>query len=138
MKVVFTKGQILNLDESLNKEYLLTNGLGGYCSSTIIDCHTRKYHGLLAAFLPEQKRTYLLVSKLELSLIEGKKEFHLSTNKFPKISYSKGYKYIEKYEMTYIPTTTYKAWDMVFKKSLVQKILYYYDVILFLLKKLLP
>ncbi|MBU1262578.1 glycogen debranching enzyme N-terminal domain-containing protein, partial [bacterium] len=53
MKINFGRDEILNLEYSLKKEYLLTNGRGGYCSSTILDCHSRKYHGLL--ILPLKK-----------------------------------------------------------------------------------
>ena len=119
MKAVFIREQILDLENSLSKEYLLTNGLGSYCSSTILDCHTRKYHGLLAAFLPKLNSVYMLVSKLELSLIIGKKEFHLSTNKFPGVFHSTGHKYIEKFEIEYIPTTTYKIADTILIKSII-------------------
>ena len=39
----------LKIEKALNKEWLITNGIGGYASSTIIGCNTRKYHGLLIA-----------------------------------------------------------------------------------------
>ena len=44
----FEKSEI-TLEEGLKKEWLITNGIGGYSSSTIIGANTRKYHGLLVA-----------------------------------------------------------------------------------------
>ncbi|MFH0775911.1 MAG: glycogen debranching enzyme N-terminal domain-containing protein, partial [bacterium] len=81
MNINFGRDELLNLEYSLKKEYLLTNGRGGYCSSTILDCHTRKYHGLL--ILPLKKYgLFNLLSKLEVSVVIGNKESALSTNKF--------------------------------------------------------
>ncbi|MBT6835492.1 MAG: hypothetical protein HOA61_05555, partial [Bacteroidetes bacterium] len=47
MKISLKREELLDLQVSLKKEYLITNGRGGFCSSTVLDCHTRKYHGLL-------------------------------------------------------------------------------------------
>ena len=43
----FNKDELVNLEYSLKREVLATNRAGGYMSSTIIGCNTRKYHGLL-------------------------------------------------------------------------------------------
>ena len=70
----------VTLEEGLKKEWLLTNGIGGYALSTIIGCNTRKYHGLLvASFAPPGKRKVIL-SKVDESIeIEGNK-YNLYTN----------------------------------------------------------
>ena len=54
----------LNLEDGLSKEWLITNGIGGFCSSTIIGANTRKYHGLLIAPLTPPARRYLILSKI--------------------------------------------------------------------------
>ena len=54
----------MNLEEGLKREWLITNGLGGYSSSTIIGCNTRKYHGLLVAPLTPPARRFLILSKI--------------------------------------------------------------------------
>ena len=59
----FTK-ESLNLENGLDKEWLITNGIGGYSSSTIIGANTRKYHGLLVASLTPPARRFLILSKL--------------------------------------------------------------------------
>jgi predicted glycogen debranching enzyme len=117
MKISFPRDLILNLNESLSKEYLLSNGMGGYASSTIIDCHTRKYHGLLAVPVKELNATYLFLSKLDCSLVFEKHEHKISTNKFPGIFSPTGHQYITDFEMEYTPLTTYKIGDVILTKS---------------------
>lgn len=69
----FTK-ESLNLEEGLNKEWILTNGIGGFSSSTIIGANTRKYHGLLIAPLMPPAKRFLVLSKLDESIeIRNKK-----------------------------------------------------------------
>ena len=63
----FTK-ESLNLEEGLTKEWLITNGIGGFSSSTIIGANTRKYHGLLIAPLTPPARRFLILSKVDESL----------------------------------------------------------------------
>ena len=55
----------MNLEQGLRKEWLITNGLGAFASSTIIGANTRKYHGLLIAPLTPPARRYLILSKLD-------------------------------------------------------------------------
>ncbi|HVA24511.1 MAG TPA: amylo-alpha-1,6-glucosidase [Chloroflexota bacterium] len=70
------------LEQALADEWLYTNGLGGYASSTLCGCNTRRYHGLLvAALAPPVKRT-VLVSKLDETLWIGQIPFELGTNEF--------------------------------------------------------
>ncbi len=64
----------MNLEEGLKREWLITNGIGGYASSSIIGCNTRKYHGLLIAPLTPPARRFLVLSKIDESIeIDGKK-----------------------------------------------------------------
>jgi predicted glycogen debranching enzyme len=118
VKIFFDRDFILNLNQSLTKEYLLTNGNGAYASSSILDCHTRKYHGLLAVPLEHLNATYLLLSKLECSLVCDKKEHKLSTNKFPGVFSPTGHQYITRFDMEYLPVTTYKLGDLLLTKSI--------------------
>ena len=82
----------MNLEEGLTKEWLITNGIGGYASSTILGCNTRKYHGLLIAPLTPPAQRYLIISKIDESIeIEGNK-YDLYTN-VGENYISQGYKY---------------------------------------------
>ena len=63
----------MNLENGLNKEWILTNGIGGYSYSSVLGCNIRKYHGLLVAPLTPPARRYLILSKLDESInVEGK------------------------------------------------------------------
>ena len=81
----FTK-EDLNLENGLEKEWLITNGIGGYSSSTIIGANTRKYHGLLVAPLTPPARRFLILSKLDESIEINEKKYDLYTNIFKEYS----------------------------------------------------
>jgi predicted glycogen debranching enzyme len=79
------------------KEYLLTNGIGGYCSSSFSGANTRRYHGLLvASFNPPTDRKVLL-SKIEEKIIVNEKEYELSANQYPDNIHPKGFEYLTNY-----------------------------------------
>ena len=70
----------LNLEKGLEKEWIITNGIGGFASSTIIGANTRKYHGLLVASInPPAKRT-LILSKIDESLEINDEKYDIYTN----------------------------------------------------------
>jgi predicted glycogen debranching enzyme len=117
MKLTFAQQQIPAIEEFLSHEYLLSNGKGGYASSSLLDCHTRKYHGLLAVPIPARGQVYMLLSKLELSILVGPNQYDLSTNSFPKVIFPQGYQFIQSIEVDYFPVTTYSAGGVVIKKS---------------------
>jgi predicted glycogen debranching enzyme len=81
------------------KEYLLTNGIGGYCSSSFSGANTRRYHGLLvASFNPPTDRK-VLVSKIEEKIIVNEKEYELSANQYPDNIHPKGFVYLANYKV---------------------------------------
>lgn len=118
MKTTYTHTELANLEDSLKHEYLLTNGLGGYCSSTILDCHKRKYNGLLVVPLPGLEKRYNLLSKLDCSVTIKDNEYHLATNKFPNVFAPTGHQYLESFEWDGYPVTTYRIGDTIIKKSI--------------------
>ncbi len=107
----------LDLEDGLSKEWLVTNGIGGFSSSTIIGANTRKYHGLLIAPLTPPARRYLILSKLDEAVIIDGKEYGLYTN-IGKNYISKGYKYQELFKKEYIPIFTYKVKDVTITKMI--------------------
>lgn len=112
----FTK-ENLNLEEGLKKEWIITNGLGGYSSSTIIGANTRKYHGLLVAPLTPPARRFLILSKLDESIERDGKKYDLYTN-VCKEYISHGYKYQEKFIKEELPTFKYKVEDVEIEKTI--------------------
>lgn len=105
----------MNLEEGLKKEWLITNGIGGYSSSTIIGCNTRKYHGLLIAPLTPPARRFLILSKVDEGVEINGKVIPLYTN-MSKNYISEGYKNLDSFEKDYFPIFTYKVKDIEIKK----------------------
>ena len=67
-----------NLEESLTREILRTNRSGAYHCSTIVDCNTRKYHGLLVIPVPElDDENHVLLSSLDETIVQHGAEFNL-------------------------------------------------------------
>ena len=98
----------LDLREGITKEWIITNGIGGYASSTALGINTRKYHGLLVAPLTPPARRHVILSKLDESVeIEGNK-YNLYSN-ICKNYISDGYKYLESFEKEYVPVFSYKV-----------------------------
>ncbi|HTD23184.1 MAG TPA: amylo-alpha-1,6-glucosidase [Terriglobales bacterium] len=107
-----------NLAEANRREWLETNGLGGFASSTITGLNTRRYHGLLiAATTPPAGRTALL-SKLEEILIVDGKRFELSCNQYPGVVYPQGYNYLKNFRLDPFPVFTYEVEEIEVEKSL--------------------
>ena len=105
----------LSLKEGLKKEWLITNGIGGYSSSTIIGANTRKYHGLLVAPLTPPGNRQVILSKLDESIEMDSKNYNLYTN-VCKDYISDGYKNLVCFEKEYIPIFTYQIEDTLIKK----------------------
>ena len=110
----FTKEE-LNLENGLTKEWLITNGIGGYSSSTIIGANTRKYHGLLVAPLTPPARRFVLLSKLDESIEVDGKKYDLYTNVCTEYI-SKGYEYQEEFRKEYVPVFKYKIGNIEITK----------------------
>ena len=109
--------QDLDLEKGLKREWIITNGLGGYASSTIIGANTRRYHGLFIAPLNPPAKRYLMLSKLDESLeIKGKK-YELYTN-IGKNYISEGYKYLESFSKEILPIFKYKVKDVTISKTI--------------------
>jgi len=107
----------LSLENALDKEWIITNGIGGFASSTIIGANTRKYHGLLVApIIPPARRT-LILSKLDESLEVDGRKYDLFTN-IGKSYISQGFKYQESFEKAYMPTFVYKVEDVEITKTI--------------------
>ena len=117
MTIVFNKDICHDLSKAAEKEWLETNGIGGYASSTIIGVNTRRYHGLLmAATRPPLGRT-LMLSKLEEFLCIDGREFPLSTNIYPNAIYPEGYKNLSQFISNPFPTFEYSVNEIDIKKT---------------------
>lgn len=98
------------------REWVITNGIGGFAASTDIGFNARRYHGLLIAPLNPPGLRKLILSKVDESIIIDDKKYDLYTNEC-KGKMSDGYKYITSFEKTIIPVYTYKVQDVIIEKS---------------------
>ena len=110
-----------NLQESLVREFLRTNRSGAYSSSTLVDCNTRKYHGLLVVPVPElDDENHVLLSSLDCTVIQHGAEFNLGLHKYQGNNFSpNGHKYIREFDATTVPTTTYRVGGVILKKEVI-------------------
>ena len=115
----FDKTLMTNLEEALPREILRTNRSGAYHCSTIVDCNTRKYHGLLVIPIPEMDDdNHVLLSSLDETVIQHGAEFNMGVHKYHGDNFSpRGHKYIREYECDKLPTTIYRVGGVVLKKE---------------------
>ena len=107
----------LKLEDGLKREWIITNGLGGYASSTVLGINTRKYHGLLIAPITPPARRYLILSKVDESIKIGDKEYPFFSN-IGKTYISKGYEYQTSFEKDILPKFTYEIEDVKIEKTI--------------------
>ena len=107
----------LGLDKGLKREWIITNGIGGYASSTIIGANTRKYHGLLVSPLSAPAMRYLVLSKLDESIVLDGRKHDLYTN-VCKNYISQGFNYLESFQKEILPVFKYKVEDTEITKTI--------------------
>lgn len=117
----FERSLMTNLEESLSRELLRTNRSGAYSCSTIVDCNTRKYHGLLVVPVPElDEENHVLLSSLDVTVVQHGAEFNLGLHKYRGNNFSpNGHKYIREFNCDSVPTTIYRVGGVVLKKEVV-------------------
>ncbi|MBO5832902.1 MAG: glycogen debranching enzyme N-terminal domain-containing protein [Alistipes sp.] len=114
----FDKRELGNLEYSLDREVLSTDRRGGYMSTTIVGCNTRKYHGLMVAPIDQSDRTYVLLSSLDETVVQHDQSFNLALHRFEGTYEPRGHKYITDFEYTPVPTITYRVGGVILKKEL--------------------
>lgn len=119
-----------NLGEALSRELLRTNRSGAYSCSTIVDCNTSKYHGLLVVPIPEfDNENHVLLSSLDATVVQHGAEFNLGLHRYKGENYSpKGHKYIREFDCDKVPTTLYRVGGVMLRKEVVFR--HYEDCIL--------
>ena len=117
----------LELKSGLTKEWLITNGIGGFASQTVLGINTRKYHGLLVAPLVPPSRRYVVLSKVDESIKIADKEEILYSN-VCKNYISEGYKKLEKFEKIYYPIFNYETESGIVVKKQISCSMVYYSI----------
>lgn len=106
-----------DLGVALAKEWLETNGIGGFASSTIIGLNTRRYHGLLVAATKPPVGRFVLLSKVEETLFIGERAFELSANRYPGVVHPQGFRYLREFRLDPFPIFTYEVDGIAIEKS---------------------
>ena len=103
--------------ESTSREWLETNGIGGYASSTVSGANSRRYHGLLIAATKPPLGRIVLLSKFEETLVIGGERYELSTNQYPGTVHPEGYKYLTGFRLDPFPVWTFDVNGVEIEKS---------------------
>ncbi len=117
----FDNSQLVNLEYSLSRELLRSNRAGSYASSTIINCNTRKYHGMLVTPQPGiDNDNHVLLSGLDETVIQREAEFNLGIHKYPGGIYNpKGHKYILEFTVEPIPKLSFRVGGVILDKEMI-------------------
>ena len=116
--LTFDKGELGNLEYSLQREMLATDRRNGYMSTTIVCCNTRKYHGLMVAPIDNSDRTHVLLSSLDETVVQHDQSFNLALHRFNGVYEPRGHKYITDFKYTPCPTITYRVGGVILQKEL--------------------
>ena len=110
--------KLSDYDYSSHLEWLETNGLGGYASSSVTGSNTRRYHGLLVAALHPPVDRMVMISKLDETIIVNDKRVDLGTNQYPGTLHPQGYQYLKSVERDLFPVFIYEAEGIQLKKTI--------------------
>ncbi len=115
----FDKNLMINLEQSLMKETLRTNQTGAYHCTSVVECNTRKQHGLLVVPIPEFDNSWhVMLSSLDASVIQHGASFNLGLHRYSGGVYSpNGHKYIREYDYENVPRTTYRVGGVILTKE---------------------
>ena len=108
-----------NLQDALPKEILRSNRSGAYSCTTLVDCNTRKYHGLLVVPVPAlDDENHVLLSSLDATVVQHGAEFNLGLHKYNGDNFSpRGHKYIREFDSLQVPTTIYRVGGVILKRE---------------------
>jgi len=119
MNVKYTVGrsEFRTFEEGIEKEWLLTNGIGGFANQSIIGANSRIFSGYLIASLHPPVDRMLVFAKTQESIIIGGKEYDFATQSYIGVNIE-GQKYLNRFELDVIPTYTYEVDGLQMKKSI--------------------
>ena len=114
----FEKDICGNFETASSREWLETNGIGGYASSSVSGANTRRYHGLLVAATRPPLGRMVLLSKFEETLIFDDERFDLSCNQYPGIVHPEGFKYLTKFKLDPFPVWIFEVNGLEIERSI--------------------
>ena len=115
--MITLEGADLRLNRAVTFEWLYTNGLGGYTSSTIVGLNSRGYHGLLVSSLSPPVDRWLTLSRLDEVLVNVEGECNLSSQQTTEGVTHRGYRYLKRFELNPLPQMVYKTGCVELEKT---------------------
>jgi predicted glycogen debranching enzyme len=115
--LIFDQVGCRDLSTARRREWIETNGIGGYASSTIVGLNTRRYHGLLVAATRPPVGRMVLLSKMEETVIIRGHRYDLSTNRYPGAIYPAGYELLKEFRLDPFPTFVYEVEGLEVEKQ---------------------
>lgn len=116
--IIFDSKTLSQFDDAVQKEWIVTNGLGGYASSTVLGINTRKYHGLLvAAFHPPGDHRVCL-AKLDEEISIGNDTYPLGANEFQDGVFPQGYRSLKEFSLSHFPKYVYSVGNVEVEKTI--------------------
>jgi predicted glycogen debranching enzyme len=113
----FGKSYWKTFEQGIQREWLMTNGIGGFSCSSIIGANSRRYHGLLTASLNPPVERFLVLSSINESIIFSNEKVHLYSFKTPDFT-AHGEYHLESFQYNYIPEYNYRVGSMVIQKRI--------------------
>lgn len=119
--IKFDKKKLINLEYSLKRELLRSNRAGAFCSTTIVNCNTRKYHGMLVVPQPQfGNDPHVLLSTIHETVIQHNTEFNLGIHKFQdNVYYPRGHKYVRDFKLDPNSCITWRVGGVVLEREMV-------------------
>ncbi len=115
-KMKFGKGYWKTFEQGIQREWVVTNGIGGYAGSTIIGGHTRKHHGMLIASLHPPIQRHLILSKIQENVQIQNGIYDFSTNQQPGWI-QEGHHHLQRFTYEQLPEFTYQVEDLFITKT---------------------
>jgi len=117
-EVSFNAKKIKNFQNIMGYEWQVTNGLGGFCSSTVVGLNTRRYHSLLTASLNPPLERRVMVNTIDETIFTNDKTFELAVHQYPGTLHPQGFNYLHSFKFLFYPIFTYKINSAIIEKSI--------------------
>jgi predicted glycogen debranching enzyme len=105
--ITFDSDTCTDFAAASSREWLETNGIGGFASGTIAGSNSRRYHGLLTAAMRPPLGRLTLVSKIEETVTGDGQNYELSSNQYPGGVHPRGFEYLTSFRLDPLPIWTY-------------------------------
>ena len=111
------KADVNTYEKGAGREYLVSNGCGSYCFSTVAGSNTRREHGLLVVRPRDCAQHRVLVSKVEETLFTRGKKYQLSTNRYKDVIFPDGFRYIQEFHSNPLPSILFVVHSLLMRKT---------------------